>query len=159
VTARRWVLIAALQCSVPAAADPGAVGLFAGLWGLRHNEPHEVAVQVEYRLGVHWWWIRPLGGLLLSSEGTQFLYTGVLLEIRLPWGIVLAPGVAPGVRMVEGERDLGSVFLVKTSLEVSVPIVPGLRGGLNFSHTSNAKLATPNPGIETLLVGFEVELK
>jgi Lipid A 3-O-deacylase (PagL) len=159
VTARRWVLISMLLSSVPAAADPGAVGLFGGMWGLRHNEPHEVAVQVEYRLGVHWWWLRPLGGMLLSSEGTQLLYAGLLLEIRLPWGIVLAPGLAPGVRLVEGKRDLGSVILFKSSFEVSFPIVPGLRGGLNFSHTSNAKLGTPNPGIETLLMGFEIELK
>jgi len=159
VTARRWVLIAVLLASSSARADPGAVGLFGGLWGLRSNEPHEVAIQLEYRFGVHWWWLRPLGGMLLSSEGTQILYAGVLLEIPLPWGIVLAPGFAPGVRVLKGERDLGAAVLFKSSVEMSFPIAPGLRGGLSFSHTSNAKLSHPNPGIETLLLGVQVDLQ
>jgi Lipid A 3-O-deacylase (PagL) len=158
VTARRWVLIGVLLSSLPAAAEAGAIGLFGGLWGLRSNEPHEVAVQLEYRLGVHWWWVRPLGGMLLSSEGTQIIYAGFLLEIPLPWGLVVAPGFAPGIRVVEGARNLGSVLLFKSSIEGSFPILPGLRGVISFSHTSNAKLGTPNPGIETLLMGFEVKL-
>jgi hypothetical protein len=159
VTARRWVLIAVLLGSVPAAAGPGAIGLFGGVWGLRTNEPQEVAVQLEYRMGVHWWWLRPLAGMLLSSEGTQLIYAGLLLEIPLPWGIVVAPGFAPGVRTVNGARDLGSVVLFKSSVELSFPIVPGLRGALSFAHTSNAKLGTPNPGIETLLMGLQVDLQ
>ena len=129
MTARRWLLIAVLLGSVPAAADPGALGLFGGVWGLRTNEPQEVAVQLEYRMGVHWWWLRPLAGMLLSSEGTQLIYAGLLLEIPLPWGIVVAPGFAPGVRTVNGARDLGSVVLFKSSVELSFPIVPGLRAG------------------------------
>ena len=158
VTARHWVLIAVLLGAAPVRADPGAVGIFAGFWGLRAYEPHEVAAQIEYRIGVHWWWVRPLGGALLSSEGTQIVYGGVLLEIPLPLGILVSPGFAPGLRVLRGARDLGSALLFKSSIEVSFPLAPGLRGGLNFSHTSNAKLASPNPGIETLLLGFEIEL-
>lgn len=158
MTARRWVLIAVLLGAAPVQADPGAVGFFAGFWGLRADEPHEVAAQIEYRFDVHWWWVRPLGGALLSSEGTQILYAGVLLEIPLPLGILLSPGFAPGVRVLRGARDLGGGLMFKSSLEVSFPLAPGLRGGLNFSHTSNAKLTSPNPGIETLLLGFEIAL-
>jgi len=158
VTARRWMLIAVLLGAAPVRADPGAVGVFAGLWGLRAHEPHEVAVQIEYRFGVHWWWGRPLGGALLSSEGTQILYGGVLLEIPLPLGILLTPGFAPGFRVLRGLRDLGGGILFKSSIEVSFPLAPGLRGALSFSHSSNAKLTAPNPGIETLVIGFELAL-
>ena len=158
VTARQWVLIAVLLGAVPVRADPGAVGIFAGVWGLRAHEPHEAAAQIEYRLGVHWWWVRPLGGALLSSEGSQIVYAGVLLEIPLPLGILVSPGFAPGLWVLRGARDLGSALLFKSSIEVSFPLAPGLRGGLNFSHTSNAKLVAPNPGIETLLMGFEIDL-
>ena len=159
MTARRWVWIAVLLGAGPVRADPGGVGVFAGLWGLRAHEPHEVAAQIEYRLGVHWWWVRPVGGALLSSEGTQILYAGVLLEFPLPLGIRITPGFAPGVRVLRGLRDLGGGILFKSSLEVSFPVAPGLRGGLSFTHASNAKLASPNPGIETLVMGFEIALR
>jgi hypothetical protein len=159
LSARRWVWIAVLLSAVSARADPGAVGLFGGLWGLPTNEPHEVAVQLEYRFGVHWWWLRPLGGMLLSSEGTQVVYAGLLLEVPLPWGFVVAPGVAPGLRILKGERDLGATILFKSSIEVSFPIASGLRAAASFAHISNAKLGSPNPGVETLLVGFDVELR
>src|SRR5262249_8346671 len=99
--------------------------------------------------------------MLLSSEGTQILYAGVLLEIPLPWGIVLAPGFAPGVRVLKGERDLGAAVLFKSSVEMSFPIAPGLRGGAHFQPTPDSEppLSHPNPGIETLLLGVQVDLQ
>jgi Lipid A 3-O-deacylase (PagL). len=118
-----------------------------------------VAVQLELRPGVHWWWVRPVGGLVQSTDGTQFVYAGVLLDIPLALGLTLSPGFAPGIRTVDGTRDFGSRLLFKSSVELGVPLFPGLRGLVSFAHISNGKLATPNPGIELLLFGLEVALE
>jgi hypothetical protein len=147
-----------LSVAAPASAEPASFVFSLGQWGLRAHEPNEVAVQLEYRAAIRWWWVRPLGGLLMSTEGTQYLFAGVVLELPLPWGVVLAPGFAPGIRYVNGTRDLGAVVLFKSSVELTVPIVRGLRLGASFSHISNATLGNPNPGIETLLGVVEIDL-
>ena len=73
--------------------------------------------------------------------------------------MTLSPGFAPGIRTVDGERNFGSHLLFKSSVELGVPLSVGLRGVVSFAHISNAKLGTPNPGIEILLFGLEVELE
>ncbi len=148
-----------LLCSVPGRTEPAHAALAAGYWGLRNNEPHELAVQLELRPGVRWWWIRPTAGLLQSTDGTQYVFGGVLLEVPLFSGLTLSPGFAPGLRTVNGVRNMGSVVLFKSSLELAAPLTPGLRALVSFAHISNGKLGKPNPGVETLLVGLEVALE
>ena len=159
----RWrlgVLVTGLLLSPwSARAEPAHFALQGGAWGLGPNAEHSVAVDLELRPGVRWWWVRPTGGFLQSTDGTQYLFAGVLLEIPLVWGITLSPGFAPGIRTVDGERNFGSHLLFRSSVELGVPVSLGLRGVVSFAHVSNGKLAAPNPGIEILLVGFEVALE
>lgn len=140
-------------------AEPVRVALAAGYWGLRAHEPHELALQLEVRPGVRWWWVRPTLGLLQSSEGTQYLFGGVLIEIPLPWGVTVAPGITAGFRTLHGARNLGANFLFKSSVELGVPLTPGARALVSFAHVSNARLSAPNPGVETLIFGLELSLE
>jgi hypothetical protein len=155
---RLVVALIVMLSAAPARAEPASFVFSLGQWGLRAHEPNEVAAQLEYRAATRWWWVRPVGGVLLSTEGTQIAFVGVVLEVPLPWHVVLAPGFAPGIRYVNGTRDLGSVVLFKSSVELTAPLVRGLRVGASFSHTSNAKLGHPNPGIETLLGVVQLDL-
>jgi hypothetical protein len=158
----RWqlgVLATGLLLSRVAGAEPTRFALQGGQWGLGPTAEHALTVQLELRPGVHWWWVRPTAGLLQSTDGTQFVFAGVLLDLPLPWGVTLSPGFAPGIRTVDGSRNLGSHLLFKSSVELGFPLFPGLRGLVGFAHISNGKLATPNPGIELLIFGFEVALE
>jgi hypothetical protein len=142
-----------------ARAEPARFAMQGGYWGLGPTAEHALAVQLELRPGVRWWWVRPTGGLLQSTDGTQFVFAGVLIEIPLIWGLALSPGFAPGIRTVVGKRDFGSHLLFKSSVELGLPLLPGLRGLVSFAHLSNGKFAKPNPGIELFLFGLEVELQ
>ncbi|HUM10584.1 MAG TPA: acyloxyacyl hydrolase [Myxococcaceae bacterium] len=158
----RWqlgVLVTGLLLSRVTGAEPARCALQGGYWGLGATAEHALTVQLELRPGIHWWWVRPTGGLLQSTDGTQYVFAGVLLDIPLAWGMTLSPGFAPGIRTVDGARDLGSHLLFKSSVELGFPLLPGLRGLVSFAHISNGKLATPNPGIELLLFGLEVALE
>ena len=142
-----------------APAEPAHFALQGGAWGLGPHAQHALAVDLELRPGGRWWWVRPTGGFLQSTDGTQYLYAGVLLEIPLVWGLTLSPGFAPGIRTMDGERNFGSHLLFRSSVELAVPVSPGLRALVSFAHISNGKLAAPNPGIEILFVGVEVGLE
>ncbi|RPH70229.1 MAG: acyloxyacyl hydrolase [Myxococcaceae bacterium] len=142
-----------------ARAEPARFAMQAGYWGLGATAEHALAVQLELQPGVRWWWVRPTAGLLQSTDGTQFVFAGVRLEIPLVWGVTLSPAFAPGIRTVDGKRDFGSHLLFKTSVELGVPLLPGLRALASFAHMSNGKLAKPNPGIEMFLFGLEVDLE
>jgi len=159
----RWrlgVLVTGLLLSPwPARAEPVRFAFQGGQWGLGPNAEHALAVDLELRPGVRWWWVRPAAGFLQSTDGTQYVYGGVLLEIPLVWGVTLSPGFAPGIRTVDGKKNLGSPLLFRSSVELGLPLFPGLRGVVSFAHISNGKLATPNPGIETLLFGVELDLE
>src|SRR4029078_7632577 len=89
-----------------ARAEPARFALQSGIWGLGPSAQHALTVDLELRPGVRWWWVRPLGGFLQSTDGTQYVYAGVLLEIPLVWGVTLSPGFAPGICTVGGERGL-----------------------------------------------------
>lgn len=158
----RWQLgvgVAGLLACAPVRAEPAHVALQAGQWGLGTSAEHQLSMQLELRPGVRWWWVRPTGGLLQSTDGTQYVFVGALLEIPIVWGVTLSPAFAPGIRTVAGTRNFGSALLFKSSIELGLPIAPGLRALVGFAHISNGKLATPNPGIEILSVGVELALE
>ena len=140
-------------------AEPAHFALQGGTWGLGPNAEHALAVELEFRPGVRWWWVRPTGGLLQSGDGTQYWFAGALLEIPLPVGLTVAPGFAPGIRTVNGTRNLGSALLFKSSVELGLSVLPGLRALLSFAHISNGKLAAPNPGVELLMFAVELSLE
>jgi len=142
-----------------ALAVPARFAFQGGQWGLGPNAEHALAVDLELRPGVRWWWVRPTFGFVQSTDGTQYVFGGVLLEIPLVWGVTLSPGFAPGIRTVDGKQNFGSRVLFKSSVELEVPVFPGLRGVVSFAHISNARLAKPNPGIEILLFGVELDLE
>ena len=159
----RWrlgVLVTGLLLSPRLArAEPARFALQGGQWGLGPNAEHALAVDLELRPGLRWWWVRPTAGFLQSTDGTQYVFAGVLLEIPLVWGVTLSPGFAPGIRTVDGKQNFGSHLLFRSSVELGLPLSPGLRGLVSFAHISNGKLAAPNPGIEMLLLGLEVDLE
>jgi hypothetical protein len=142
-----------------ARAEPARFAFQGGQWGLGPSAEHAFAVDLELRPGVRWWWVRPTFGFVQSTDGTQYVFGGVMLEIPLVWGVTLSPGFAPGIRTVDGLQNLGSRVLFKSSVELGFPLSPGLRGLVSFAHISNGKLSKPNPGIELLLFGLEVDLE
>jgi hypothetical protein len=142
-----------------ARAEPTRFAFQGGQWGLGPNAEHALAVDLELRPGVRWWWVRPTFGFVQSTDGTQYVFGGVLLEIPLVWGFTLSPGFAPGIRTVDGMQNLGSRVLFRSSVELGLPLFPGLRGLVSFAHISNGKLAKPNPGIEMILLGVELDLE
>jgi hypothetical protein len=127
-----------------------------GQYGLRKEIPHALGIEMEVRPPWRWTVFRPVAGLLTTTRGTAFLYSGVAIEIPLPGGLRLTPGFAPGVLLARGDGDLGSRLEFRSSLELSIAPVEAVRLGIGFSHISNAHLADHNPGVEVFTVKIAV---
>jgi hypothetical protein len=151
------LLAVLLLAASPALAGETSVGVSSGQYGLRAGLPQEVGFQVELRAPWQWGPIRPIMGVLAGSSGGGYLFTGVVLELPLPEGFQVSPGFAPGIVLSQGNRDLGSPIEFRSSIELSRQIVSPVRLFVSFSHLSNGGLTHHNPGVETLMFGFEVE--
>jgi hypothetical protein len=149
-------LLAVLLLSAgPALAGATSVSVSSGQYGLRAGQGHEVGIEVEVRPPWQWGPLRPVVGALAGSSGGGYLFTGLVLELPLPGGIQLSPGLGTGIVLSQGQRDLGSPIEFRSSIELSRLLVPPVRLAISFSHLSNGGLSHHNPGVETMMLGFE----
>ena len=129
-----------------------------GQYGMRKEVPHSLGIGFELRAPWQWNLLRPVAGVLTSTHGGAYLYSGFVIEIPLPARLMLKPGFAPGVVLDPADRDLGSPIEFRSSIELSYSPDNALRIGLGFSHISNARLTDRNPGVEVLTLGFAFPL-
>ena len=158
---RVWPCLAVLLLLAPFRASGENLMSFAvstGQLGLRREIPHALGIDVQVRSPWQWKSIRPLAGVLTSSSGGAYLYSGIVVDIPLPGGLRLSPAFAPGVVLAAGDRDLGSPVEFRSSLELSFAPMERLRVGLGLTHISNARLSQHNPGVELLTFSVAVPL-
>jgi hypothetical protein len=150
------LLAVVLLAASPALAEETSVGVSSGQYGLRAGQPREVGIQVEVRSPWQWGPLRPVVGALAGSSGGGYLFSGLVLELPLPGGVQLSPGFAPGIVLSQGNRDLGSPIEFRSSVELSWALVSPVRLVISFSHLSNGRLTHHNPGVETIMWGFQI---
>ncbi len=132
-----------------------------GLWGGSGNEGGIdfngeliFSPSLELLRGI----LRPNLGFSLNSEGdTSMIYGGALWEYRWPQGYFFDLGF--GLAVHNGETDegnvddlnqLGSTVLFRTAFEAGITIGDRHLISVMFDHISNAYLADPNEGLDTL---------
>jgi len=145
------VLVVAAACA--AKAEPStSIAIATGQYGMRKEVPHAVGFDLQIRTPWRWTVFRPVGGVLTSSGGGTFLYSGVMADFDLPLGLRLSPGFAPSIALARASGDLGFPVEFRSSLELSLAASDRLRVGIGFSHISNARLGERNPGVELLML-------
>ena len=127
-----------------------------GQLGMRKEIKHSLGIDVQVRSPFRWELLRPLAGVLTSSTGGAYLYSGIVADIPLSGSLQLSPGFAPGLVLAKGDRDLGSRIEFRSSLELSVNPGQSFRFGIVFSHISNARLGYRNPGVELLMFSIAI---
>jgi hypothetical protein len=101
--------------------------------------------------------VRPNLGASINTEGdTSKIYGGILWQSETKSGIFFDLGV--GIAVHNGELDtddddkksLGSSVLFRIPIEIGYSITAQHRISILFDHISNANLADPNEGLDTL---------
>jgi hypothetical protein len=101
--------------------------------------------------------IRPNLGLSVNNQGgTSKLYAGAVWEFQFRNGFFFNTGTGLAVHNGQLESDdanqkqLGSRVLFRVPIEFGVSLGGGHRISIMFDHISNADLADPNEGLDTL---------
>jgi hypothetical protein len=101
--------------------------------------------------------VRPNFGLSVNDQGdTSKLYAGVLWELEMKSGLFLNLGVGIAAHNGESEtseedkKELGSRVLFRIPIELGYALSKHHAVSIMFDHISNAYLARPNEGLDTL---------
>jgi hypothetical protein len=101
--------------------------------------------------------VRPNLGISLNSKGdTSKIYAGLIWEYIWSSGIFLDLGL--GLAAHDGEletreddkKELGSRILFRIPIEIGLAFAAHHRLSIMFDHVSNAYLAHPNEGLDTI---------
>ncbi|MEC9345884.1 MAG: acyloxyacyl hydrolase [Pseudomonadota bacterium] len=116
-------------------------------------------IHLEYRDGNRLWLFKPFAGALATTDGSVYPYAGLLTDFYFGERLVVSPSVAAGPYFRGGGKNLGSVFEIRSGLEIAYRFENRVRLGLTFYHISNAGVGNNlNPGVEALGLTYSIPL-
>ena len=104
--------------------------------------------------------IRPLGGLMATSNGAYYGFAGLIADFELSDRFIFSPSFAPGIYVKGGSaKKLGHWIEFRSMAELSYKLDSGARFGIAIYHLSNASLDDFNPGTEVISFSYTVPMK
>ncbi len=157
-------ILAALVFAGEASADPAYVSLGVGGTDLLNHAPRGAGdLRLEYRSGLsllpileQFIKIRPWAGFETTTRQAIWGGGGVLADIPLGRHVMLTPSFGVGAYGEGNGKDLGSVFELRSAVELAYVFENQSRVAVAFSHISNSGLAKHNPGTEAVIINYEV---
>lgn len=107
------------------------------------------------------WWLRPMAGVMATSDSAAYGYAGLALEVWwLNKRLVLTPSAAVGAYHRGNGKDLGHTVEFRTGAALHYRFDNDVRIGLAFHHLSNAGLGKnkKNPGEESLMLSYVIPI-
>jgi len=105
--------------------------------------------------------VRPNLGVTINDSGdTSKFYAGLLWELETRYGIFIDLGIGAAVHNGElqtsdnDKKELGSRVLFRIPIEIGYAFNAHHRISIAFDHISNAYLANPNEGLDTLGIRY-----
>jgi len=103
--------------------------------------------------------LRPLGGLMATSNWAHYGYAGLVADFDLGNRFAFSPSFAPGIYVRGGSaKKLGHWIEFRSMAELSYKLDGGARYGLAIYHLSNASLDDFNPGTEVISLSYTLPL-
>ena len=135
--------------------DPIFFTLAAGYYDINDNMD-AVEFRAEVRARDKIWIFKPLGGVMVSSDGALYGFGGVLVDFYLGRRFVFTPSFAAGLYEDGDGKDLGHAVEFRSSVELAYRFNDRSRLGMSFYHLSNAGLSDNNPGTEVLSLNYSI---
>jgi len=166
----RMALAAALACMLIVSAGERAMAQVAlnetpavlsggvGWFDFVHREDDAADFRLEYRHGEDFLFLKPWGGVEVTSDGSVWGGIGVLVDVTFFDAVVLTGSFAPGLYEDGGGKDLGHTVEFRSQVELGYQFENKSRLAVSFSHISNARLGDDNPGSEVLNLYYHLPL-
>lgn len=151
-------LLTALACPVLAQERATGLSLSAGAFNFS-TSPSDLEVGMELRTPTRLWKLDLAGGFAVTDEGGGWLYGGVRRDFPFGGRFVAAPGLGVALYEQGDGKDLGGSFQFRSALEVTYRVTRKARIGLTLAHLSNAGLNDFNPGANSALLTYGVDLR
>lgn len=161
-------VVAGLSCCLVALAviaqaakaePPSFISVGVGYYDPIKGDRAAAEARIEYRHGERFWLFKPFAGATLTSDPSYFGYAGVLTDVYFGKRLVVSPSVAVGAYLRHGGKDMGSVFQIRSGLEIAYRFDSRSRLGVIFYHFSNAGLGDDrNPGSEAISLTYSIPL-
>jgi len=137
----------------PTAAQPWTVTVNAGA-GQVLDSGGGAEGGVEMVFAPFWLGIAPAIGGTVSDYGSSYAYLGFRRDFPVGGRVSITPFTGVGVHHGGDGIDLGGSLQFRSGLELAVGVGARQRLSLSLYHLSNAGLQRPNPGTESLIVGY-----
>ncbi len=156
------VLALGLLCAAPAPASaeerPRLVQLNGGIFNVGKSST-QGEVGIELSRPIRWWRLDLAGGVSATEEGSIWGYLGVRRDLAPGerWGV--APGWGVALYEAGDGKELGGSIQFRSSLAIDYRITRRSRLGVTLYHLSNAGLEHPNPGSNSAVLTYGIELR
>jgi lipid A 3-O-deacylase len=129
-----------------------------GVYDVLHNNT-AAQLRGEYRFGYSLFFLEPLLGALVTSDGSFYGYGGLRADLIIAQHYVIMPVATVGYWSRGGGKNLGAATEFKTGAEFAYRFADASRLGIAFDHISNAGIGRKNPGTESLLLVYSLPLQ
>lgn len=141
---------------------PRAVVASAGMFEpiVRDGESYEIGAELQFSPRRFEFLPRfvpdliPVAGVIASAQGALYGYGGLRFEVPLGSRFVFGACTGAGLLYEAHAKDLGGPLEFRSGLELAYRLPDESRIGLMLYHLSNAGLAKPNPGSESLVLTY-----
>ena len=160
---RLGVLAALVAVAAPAApasaqdgSDPDFITLGVGAFDVNDDQDSAAQFEAQVRFDEQLWIFKPQAGLFVTSEGSFYVYGGVLVDIYLGRRLVLSPSFAVGAYEKSNGKDLGGLVEFRSAIELAYRFDDRSRLGLQYGHLSHAGIYSDNPGENFLILNYSI---
>jgi hypothetical protein len=154
------------MCTVgtAAAADQRPQIVFgAGVNALQHHGPNvsrtNGIVSAEYRFGREYFYVSPLVGASMTTDGDFYGHVGLYHDFQLGTNWFLTPHLSVGGYARGSGNNLGSALEFQSGLDLFYRMANDWRIGATIRHLSNAGIGNFNPGTELFMVLLSMPIR
>ncbi|MCC5971193.1 MAG: acyloxyacyl hydrolase [Pararhodobacter sp.] len=156
-TIKTTACAALLACGF--AATPALSESPALTFALGYNDSGSTEAFIGWRGAPLRYGFQPIVGASLSTDAEGWVGAGVAYTWRAAQNPAFVRlGFMPGLYRQGRGKDLGGLLEFRSSLEVGMQMRGGGELALGIAHRSNAGIYRPNPGLNTVYLGYSIAL-
>jgi hypothetical protein len=149
---------ASVGLTPPQNGDPSFITISGGWYDFNDNE-QAAELTAEWRSNKMLWIFKPFAGAMVTTDAGVYGFGGILTDFYFGRRIVVTPSVAIGLYADGDGKDLGSIFEIRSGLEVGWRFDNRARISAAIYHISNASIGSSNPGTEIFSIGYSFPLR